>query len=301
MKYYLILLFISNSVYYAIAQSMHSYKWNTQTVSMWHKLCHNSINNTFFIGLYNDGREALDENGILKIRNDFYSSLSSRTSNIFNSDFKRITGKYPSMTETDFFSHAINKIAKKDRDYHKNALINYVIHYTNIVGGLVVLSCHIANPWWYEEQEGYVADYRYMSLKHPNVVAEILGGKIKLNARQTVKNKFDEQLDEFIEMLKLLKDVKGNSIPIVVRLFHEASENWFWWGNKCCSDQEYKALFRYTVGRITEQCDNVMIAYSPDKNWDSMDLTDNYMSRYPGNDYVDIVGFDNYGIPQIRN
>lgn len=109
MKYYLILLFISNSVYYAIAQSMHSYKWNTQTVSMWHKLCHNSINNTFFIGLYNDGREALDENGILKIRNDFYSSLSSRTSNIFNSDFKRITGKYPSMTETDFFSHAINR------------------------------------------------------------------------------------------------------------------------------------------------------------------------------------------------
>lgn len=51
----------------------------------------------------------------------------------------------------------------------------------------MVLSCHIANPWWYEEQEGYVADYRYMSLKHPNVVAEILGGKIKLNARQTVK------------------------------------------------------------------------------------------------------------------
>lgn len=49
MKYYLILLFISNSVYYAIAQSMHSYKWNTQTVSMWHKLCHNSINNTFLL------------------------------------------------------------------------------------------------------------------------------------------------------------------------------------------------------------------------------------------------------------
>lgn len=291
-----ILIMIIHPLNYAVAQSLHSKRWDTQTACMWNRMQRNVKNNHFFIGMYNDGREALDEQGILQVRNDFYASSLSRISRDFKSDFKRIAGKYPSMIETDFFSHAINKVNKSDREYNKNNLINYIIHYYNIIGGLVSLSCHIANPRWYVEQNGYVADYRYVSSKHPNVVADILDGQIKLNAHQTVRGKFDEQLDEFIEMIKQLKDKDGNKIPVVIRLFHESSESWFWWGIQYCSNQEYKKLFRYTVDRITSQCNNVMVAYAPDKNWSSMDVADKFLSRYPGNNYVDIVGYDNYGI-----
>ena len=53
-----------------------------------------------------------------------------------------------------------------------------------------------------------------------------------------MKEKFDEQLDEFIQMLNQLKDYKGKKIPVVIRLFHEASGDWFWWGDGNCSHED---------------------------------------------------------------
>lgn len=278
------------------AQSRHAIYWSKETKHIWENLRDNFLQNNFYIGMHNDGREALDEQGILQNRTAFYSTVSSRKSTDFKSDFQRIAGAYPTMTETDFHSYAINRTDIQYKESQKKALINYIIHYHNTIGGLSTISCHMPNPWWYEEKEGDAADFRYISSKHPNVVAEILDGKTRLNQVQTVKEKFDEQLDEFIQMLNQLKDYKGKKIPVVIRLFHEASGDWFWWGDGHCSHEEYKQLFRYTVEKITKNCNHVIIGYTPDRNWNSMEKTDKFMNRYPGNEYVDIIGFDNYGI-----
>lgn len=292
-----IFICISLCPIFMYSQSLHSEKWNMSTCTVWKQLVMNFQTNHFYIGVHDDGRTRLDDVGNYFSRTKFYSSNASRNSKEYESGFKYITGSYPSMTETDFQSYAINRTSDDEKKEQKKCLVNYLIQYHNLIGGLITLSCHMANPWWYEEKNNdYAADFRYISSQHPNVVAEILDGKIKLNSELTVKEKFDEQLEEFIQMLKQLKDLDGNSIPVVVRLFHEASGSWFWWGDQHCSNQEYKELFRYTVGRITSECNNVMIAYTPDSNWNSMDVKDKFMNRYPGNGYVDIVGMDNYGI-----
>lgn len=292
-----LLCLMYSSIAVVVAQSSHSEHWNIETRNTWIQLKNNFQSNHFYIGMHNDGKDNLNENGDFETRTDFYSFNKSRESTDFRSRFLYISGSYPTMTETDFYAYAINRTADSDKAFHKKCLINYLIHYHNVVGGLLTLSCHMGNPWWYgEKNNDYASDYRYISQKHPNAVADILDGTIKLNAHKTVKAQYDEQLDEFIDMIKQLKDNDGNNIPVVVRLFHEASGSWFWWGDQHCSNQEYKELFRYTVDRITCQCNNVMIAYTPDRNWNSMDVKDKFMNRYPGNSYVDIVGYDNYGI-----
>ncbi|WP_280640673.1 glycoside hydrolase family 26 protein [Hymenobacter volaticus] len=81
-------------------------------------------------------------------------------------------------------------------------------------------------------------------------------------------------------------------IPIIFRPFHENTGSWFWWGKKQCTPDEYKALFRFTIDylRRERRVHNLLIAYSPAE----FDSPADFMTRYPGDEYVDIIGFDAY-------
>lgn len=80
---------------------------------------------------------------------------------------------------------------------------------------------------------------------------------------------------------------------ILFRPFHENTGSWFWWGADFCTADEYKALYRYTVTylRDTRGVHNLLYVYSPGTEFTS---ADEFAERYPGDDYVDIVGFDMY-------
>jgi mannan endo-1,4-beta-mannosidase len=69
---------------------------------------------------------------------------------------------------------------------------------------------------------------------------------------------------------------------------------WFWWGTKTCSDEEFIELFTFTIDylRIEKGLNNLLIAYAPSGN---VHTREQYLSHYPGDDYVDILGLDNYG------
>ncbi len=56
--------------------------------------------------------------------------------------------------------------------------------------------------------------------------------------------------------------------------------------------EEYKALWRFTVEYLSIQrsVDNLLYAYSPDR----FSSRANYLSHYPGDEYIDIIGLDNY-------
>lgn len=105
--------------------------------------------------------------------------------------------------------------------------------------------------------------------------------------------KFLERLDKTAELAKAAKDSKGQSIPIIYRPFHENSGIWFWWGASNSTKSEFIRLWRYTVEymRDVKGVDNFLYAYSPNGHF--TDETD-YLSRYPGDDYVDLLGFDMY-------
>ncbi len=109
---------------------------------------------------------------------------------------------------------------------------------------------------------------------------------------------FLSELDLLAIMLGKLK--KGYSrIPIIFRPWHEHNGNWFWWGKGNCTEEEYIQLFRFTVEylRDVKKIHHLLYAFSPDRSQWSLDQNarQNYFYGYPGDDYVDIIGIDNYG------
>lgn len=63
-------------------------------------------------------------------------------------------------------------------------------------------------------------------------------------------------------------------------------------GIHSCTPDEYKALYRFTVDYLkkTRELHNILYAYSPDV----FESPNEYLRFYPGDEYVDILGFDDY-------
>ncbi len=85
---------------------------------------------------------------------------------------------------------------------------------------------------------------------------------------------------------------KGEPIPIILRFFHEHNGHWFWWSAKSCSVEQFIQLWRFTVDyfRQEKQMHQFLYCYSPD----AVKTYKEYLERYPGDDYVDVLGMDNY-------
>ena len=90
----------------------------------------------------------------------------------------------------------------------------------------------------------------------------------------------------------IVKDDKGTLIPVVFRMYHEHTGAWFWWGSKQCTPEEYKQLWIMTVEYLRDKKNvhNLLYAYSPSETKNEAE----YLERYPGDEYVDIVGYDCY-------
>ncbi|KFI58580.1 glycoside hydrolase family 26 protein [Bifidobacterium cuniculi] len=99
-------------------------------------------------------------------------------------------------------------------------------------------------------------------------------------------------------------DADGTAVPIAFRPLHENNGSWFWWGATHASTAEYKELFRYIVDylRDAKGVHNLPYAYSPTGSFNG-DPT-NYLATYPGDAWVDLLGYDQYmssGTVDTRN
>lgn len=111
---------------------------------------------------------------------------------------------------------------------------------------------------------------------------------------------FIEKLDLVADLFSKLKTDEGNLIPVLFRPFHEMNGTWFWWGSKSCTPEQYKALFQFTVNylRKEKQLHNIIYVYSTD----IFSSEEEYLAFYPGDDYVDVLGFDDYkGLNKKKN
>ncbi|GGI25340.1 glycoside hydrolase family 26 protein [Pedobacter mendelii] len=189
------------------------------------------------------------------------------------SDVKSITGSHPSL-----FGWDLEAIAKSDSEENQtqNAekLKSYCLQAFKM-GGVNTLSWHVQN---------FVTGKNFYDTT--KCVSSILPGGTK-------HKEFTKALDKVALLIKSLKNDKGISIPVIFRPFHENTGNWFWWGKPFCTAQEYKDLWQFTVQYLRDKkgLHNVLYAYSPDRISGNLD---NYMERYPGDNYVDVLGFDNY-------
>lgn len=103
---------------------------------------------------------------------------------------------------------------------------------------------------------------------------------------------YKSQLRNLANFFRSLKGDRGESIPVIFRPFHEHTGNWFWWGKAHCSVDEYKELWQFTVEFLRDSLHvhHLIYAYSPDR----FSSKEEYLERYPGDDYIDILGFDDY-------
>ncbi len=99
-------------------------------------------------------------------------------------------------------------------------------------------------------------------------------------------------LDRGADYLSDLKGADGEQIPILFRPFHELTGNWFWWCANTSTPEEFKQLWRFTVDylRNKKKLHNLLIVYSVA----DFESEAEFMERYPGDDYTDFIGFDNY-------
>lgn len=85
--------------------------------------------------------------------------------------------------------------------------------------------------------------------------------------------------------------LQNKNVPILFRPFHENSGGWFWWGTSTSADS-YRAIWRYMVNYLQAKgVHNMLYVYSPNGPIGS---EDDYLSRFPGDAYVDVLGFDFY-------
>ncbi len=105
---------------------------------------------------------------------------------------------------------------------------------------------------------------------------------------------YKERLDELASFITSLRGADGSLVPLIFRPFHEHNKPWFWWGKTHCTPEQYAQLFRFTVTylRDEKQVHNLLYAYSPDAITSA--TKDDYFYGYPGDAFVDILGYDHY-------
>ena len=111
---------------------------------------------------------------------------------------------------------------------------------------------------------------------------------------------FKAELDKVADFFSGLKRKDGQPISFIFRPWHEMGGGWFWWGTKHTTADEYKALFRFTIDYLvhTKGLTNMVVCYSPNGGFQN---AQGYLTWYPGDDVVDILGLDEYEWPGATN
>ncbi|RPD43999.1 glycoside hydrolase family 26 protein [Paracnuella aquatica] len=193
------------------------------------------------------------------------------------SDVKEVTGAYPAVYGHDFL-HIANFNKSPWFQYEASIARQLTIDAYNR-GGVNTFAWHYNNPvskgsfYWNESKVA--------------AVANILPGG-------SHNDVFKQSLKEIADFATSLLGADGKLVPVIFRPFHEFDGDWFWWGKAHCTADQYKQLYQFTVTYLRDSLGvrNFLYAWSPDKNFNT-ELQ--YLERYPGDAYVDLVGMDNYG------
>lgn len=212
--------------------------------------------------------------------NSFYNNGSSSMS-----DIKKTTGNDPALLGSDFmFITDKNNTGQNDNwFYQQEKKITEDAKQAYAKGMINVFCWHLREP--NKEDSFYANDMS--AAEKATAFKSILPGGSK-------HDWYKLKLDKIASVISNLKGSNGELIPIIFRPFHEFDGNWFWWGADYCSPEDYKTGFQFTVNYLknSKGLHNVLYAFSPDNTYTT---SANYLSRYPGDAFVDVLGMDNYG------
>ena len=193
------------------------------------------------------------------------------------SDVKSVTGAHPAVIGVDF--SGLYGPSESEIEKEKTSLIKYISE-TYDRGGVITAAWHFNNP--VSNTNFYWNDSTAIA-----AVKNIIPGG-------THHQKYKSILKNIADVAKATKGNDGKIVPIIFRPFHELDGDWFWWGARHCTIDEFKTLWQFTVTYLKDslQVHNFIYAFSPDNKFFT---EEKYLERYPGNEFVDLVGVDNYG------
>ena len=195
-----------------------------------------------------------------------------------SSDVKNVCGDYPAVMGFELGGIEMADAKSLDSVPFTRITEEVINHYQR--GGIITLSWHPRNPLTTIEGGGNAGqkfpEGTAWDVTDSTVVKNILPGGTKYELFQT----WMQRLSDF---LATLKTADGKKIPILFRPWHENTGSWFWWGEKLCTAEEYKALWNMLQDKLNaDGFDNLRWAYSPGM---AADLTaEKYLERYPGID-----------------
>lgn len=193
------------------------------------------------------------------------------------SDVKSVTGSHPAMIGVDF--GGITTGNKESVEQAKSKLRKNVVDTYNR-GGVTTIAWHFSNP---VSGGGF---YWVDSISKPAVKYIIPGGQ--------AHEKYKQILVDVADWSHSIMGKDGNLAPVIFRPYHEFDGGWFWWGKPHCTRDEFISLWQFTVSYLRDSLDvhNFIYAFSPDNRFST---EKEFLDRYPGDDWVDMVGMDNYG------
>ncbi|MDO4643938.1 MAG: glycosyl hydrolase, partial [Cardiobacteriaceae bacterium] len=191
------------------------------------------------------------------------------------SDVHAITGKYPAVFgfDTDENPAENNGTPESNGKAFAKAFTE-----ADTLGAIVTLSSHLRNP---------VSGKDAFDNQNEVPLSRILPGG-------DLNHKITDWLDTVATAANHSVRADGTKIPIIFRPLHENTGEWFWWGKGHMSNDDFKALWQYIHSYLTQTkgVDNLLFAYSPNGSLDGNKA--GYLATYPGDKYVDIMGYDAY-------
>lgn len=204
--------------------------------------------------------------------------------NAGNSDIKKTTGYDPGIaggdflfitsdendeTEGNFFYEEEKAIVKAAEEAYNKGMVN-------------TFSWHFLEPF---EGEFFYTD-QMTEEQNQNALTSILPGGEN-------HEYYKKKLQKVAKVTKGMIGNDGKRVPIIFRPFHEFDGDWFWWGKPYSTPEQYIELWQFTITYLRDDMgvNNMLFAFSPDACFVSKE---EYLSRYPGDDYVDVLGYDNY-------
>ncbi len=208
-----------------------------------------------------------------------------------NCDISDATGDYPLMTGLDIENLTNDDYAEGNWRYKRVQNMAEIVKECHKNGVFTTFSWHFREPFYGDDF--YVDD---MDKNDPNTSKAAFKSILEGGVNHTY---YKKKLLLIADFFKSLKDENGELIPVIFRPFHEFGGKWFWWGVPYyATPAEFIQNWQFTVDFLKNDCQvhNVIYAFTP-----GFESEAEYLESYPGDDYVDILGYDSYTSKAISN
>ena len=190
----------------------------------------------------------------------------------------KVSGKTPAIYGTDW---GFSKEGDKDSAFVRHATVEE-LKKQYAKGSIITITWHAVRPTddepvtFRKSVQGKLTNAQFDDVITPGTV---------------LYNRWAAQVDVIAGYLKQLQDAH---VPILFRPYHEQNGDWFWWGGRR-GERGTKALYHQLWDRLVNvhKLNNLIWVWNVDRPM----LPDRqFVDYFPGQQYVDVLSFDDYGI-----